>query len=103
MECAGLAEVLAEPSFALAHNGVGVRVVTDERLVGQLASRLSVISSAPQFRRVDDALTLLRDEYQRRIHACELLRAPGMRRKLVFPTAIVELLDVVENRERKTA
>ncbi len=101
---ARMAILLERPPADAREHDVQLEVLDQAtRLLGHLATRLNIVSNAPQFRRVDDALKLLREEYERRIHACDLLRAPGMRRKLVLPETMSALLDVMENRERKTA
>lgn len=73
------------------------------RLHVRLANRLAAVSRSPTFREPDDALAVLRDTYAAQIRQCDLLRTPGSKPRLEWPAAMAELLDVVEDRERKTA
>jgi hypothetical protein len=68
-----------------------------------LANRLAAISSSPTFREPDDALAVLRDTYAEQIRQCDLLRTPGHKPRFEWPEAMTALLDIVEDRERKTA
>lgn len=73
------------------------------RLHVRLANQLRPISSSPTFREPDDALAVLRDTYAEQLRQCDLLRTPGHKPRFEWPDAISELLDVIQNRERKTA
>jgi hypothetical protein len=73
------------------------------RLHVRLANRLAAISSSPTFREPDDALAALRNTYAVQIHECDRLRTPGHKPRFEWPSAMTELLEVVESGERKTA
>jgi hypothetical protein len=73
------------------------------RIHGRLAGRLAAISTSPLFRDPADALGTVRADLEARLHELDRMRVPGMRRPLEWPAAMTELLDAVENRERKTA
>jgi hypothetical protein len=64
----------------------------------RLAGRLTAISASPQFRDPPDALKVLRDDLERRIHEIDRKRTPGMRAPFVIPAQMSELLDVMEGR-----
>ena len=73
------------------------------RLHVRMANRLAAISSNPTFRAPADALAVLRDTYAEQIRQCDLLRTPGHKPRFEWPPTMTELLDVMEDRERKTA
>jgi len=73
------------------------------RIHGRLAGRLAAISTSPLFRDPADALGTLRADLEARVHELDRLRVPGMRRPLEWPASLTELIEVVEDRERKTA
>jgi len=68
------------------------------RIHGRLAGRLAAISASRQFRDPPDALKSLRVDLELRIQEFDLLRVPGSKPRLEWPTAMIELLDVLEDR-----
>jgi hypothetical protein len=73
------------------------------RLHVRLAHRLAAISSSPTFREPADALAVLRNTYAEQIRQCDLLRTPGHKPRFEWPGTMTEMLDVMEDRDRKTA